>query len=431
MIKHILKIVWNERKINLLLVVEYFLIFCILWFVCEELYTVFKQNIESTGMNIEHTYRINMRRTDAPDGQPIKYSKEKQYDFTSTLYDRLKRYPGVESVGLSVMATPYVTYANGWYYCDEVDSLYFNMREGRANLGYFEVFKIPVTGNLSGWDEVAANKRVIVVSSPQGTIGSKSKIPVGSVRNILKQRNKGKDPEPYEVKGYTPPIKFNEMFPVLPFRYEPLQYRDFRLDEITDEISIRVRPEADKDFVERFTRDMSEQLKIGDYYLASVVPYKDVRKNFLQMVGATEAVNTRLSVIGFLVLNIFLGILGSFWFRTQARRSEIGLRIAIGSSKAKVKWMMVAEALLLLATASITATVVCFFLQSTQLPQLTGSVTAQLARHFPDAAIRGFMQNIINFGLACGLLTLITYVAVWYPAKQAADTQPAETLHED
>lgn len=34
-------------------------------------------------------------------------------------------------------------------------------------------------------------------------------------------------------------------------------------------------------------------------------------------------------MMGFLLLNILLGIVGTFWFRTQHRRAESALRIAV------------------------------------------------------------------------------------------------------
>ncbi len=35
MIHHILKIIWNERRINAWIVLEYVLVFCVLWFCCD------------------------------------------------------------------------------------------------------------------------------------------------------------------------------------------------------------------------------------------------------------------------------------------------------------------------------------------------------------------------------------------------------------
>lgn len=41
----------------------------------------------------------------------------------------------------------------------------------------------------------------------------------------------------------------------------------------------------------------------------------------------TGEMNTRLSILFFLLINIFLGIVGTFWFRTRQRQGEIGMVI--------------------------------------------------------------------------------------------------------
>ena len=64
-----------------------------------------------------------------------------------------------------------------------------------------------------------------------------------------------------------------------------------------------------------------------------------------------------------------LGILGTFYFRTQSRRSEIGLRIALGSSKRKIRSLIFTETLLLLFLASIVATILCMALRFADLIQ--------------------------------------------------------------
>ncbi len=436
MIKHILKIIRNELRINRLLILEYFIIFCILWFVGEFTYNHVKQLTEPRGMNLEHTYRILMERADTPDGKPIEYSKEDHYRFATTLEERLKRYPGVESVGFSNSAAPITANLRSAKYRDETDSLEFYLLEGDVNLGYFEVFKIPVTGNMSEWDKAMGGRNITVVTtSAEGKIGRRQ---ASDVRTIVKRDKENEAKNNFEVVGYAPPIKINfyEFFSgKRECRFCPLAHRDVVLN--SSEIFIRIRPEADVNFIERFTRDMSEQLKIGEYCLNEVISYKEIAAR--KMTGLTEQVNTRFAVAGFLFANIFLGILGSFWFRTQLRRSEIGLRLAVGSSKVKVKWMMVTEAMTLLTLASVAATVACYFLQRTMLPLTIANV-------MPRANIVGngnqvyekysmhigiVAQDFINFGIAFGLLALITFIAVWYPAKQAADTQPAETLHED
>ena len=437
MIRHIFKIIWNEKKINILLVVEYILIFCILWFVGEYMYTFTVQRMEPNPRNIDHTYRIFMERFDPIEGSPTKYTKDDYHTFASTVDQRLRRYPGIESVGFSHHVAPYMIDQNTFPYLDLSDSLnHFLMVDNpRVNEGFFEVFKIPVHGNIGDWTGTPTDSRVVIVSpDAEGLLGRK---PVADIRAVQRQSNQ----RVYNVVGYTPRLKMTESKGYQAFLMQPMPFRDVTLNNC--EISIRVRPSADRNFVEKFMREMSDQLQIGEYYLANVVSYKDIRKNFNKMHGITETINARLAVIIFLLLNIFLGILGSFWFRTQSRRSEIGLRIAMGSSKGKVRRWMIGEAMLLLAIASVVATVGCYYLQQTELPQLIGAETRirMIYGYVENPDGNGYTitkkamglvkQDYINFAISFLLLALITFIAVWYPAKKASDTQPAETLHED
>ena len=68
--------------------------------------------------------------------------------------------------------------------------------------------------------------------------------------------------------------------------------------------------------------------------------------------------SARLIVI-FFVFNVFIGLMGTFWFRTRHRRSEIALRMAMGSSRGRIRWQLLGEGLLLLALASIPALMIC------------------------------------------------------------------------
>ena len=51
--------------------------------------------------------------------------------------------------------------------------------------------------------------------------------------------------------------------------------------------------------------------------------------------------------------------MGTFWFRTRHRRSEISLRMAMGSSRSRIRSRLLGEGLLLLVLAAIPALIIC------------------------------------------------------------------------
>src|SRR5690606_18291700 len=132
------------------------------------------------------------------------------------------------------------------------------------------------------------------------------------------------------------------------------------------------------------------------------------------------------SITAFLIVNIFLGIIGTFWFRIQSRRSEIGLRIALGASKSNVKNMFVLETVLLLFLASMVATIICINVSVTDVIR---DINVPIPNREGEST--GILQYFINYGFTFLFLALIAIVAVWYPAKKASDIQPTEALRDE
>ena len=60
------------------------------------------------------------------------------------------------------------------------------------------------------------------------------------------------------------------------------------------------------------------------------------------------------------MVNVFLGLIGTFWFRTRRRRNEIALRLAMGSTKKQIFCLLMGEGLLLLTLVTLPAMIVCY-----------------------------------------------------------------------
>ena len=68
MTRHIFKIIWNERRGNAWLLLEYTVVFCILWFCCDYGFSLYRSYYAENGINVRHTYRIQLsKRADLPE----------------------------------------------------------------------------------------------------------------------------------------------------------------------------------------------------------------------------------------------------------------------------------------------------------------------------------------------------------------------------
>lgn len=422
MIRHIFKIIWNERKTNAWITLEYILVFCVLWFCVDYLFYMGKCYFEPNGFDIENTYEINMREKPdnaypAEDGQTEEIDKQA---LAMTFLNRVKNYPGVESVSFSKWGAPF-----GW--SNYMSSFYFNgdttdmagLRMRWVSDGFFEVFKMKTSAiDFSQWG-IPGTHPVVISPSRNGKFGSPEYS--RELSEIKKLTSTHIDKTVYTVVGTTDKIKdsyFNSFFSNM---IQPLKKDEYNLSDM--QIYIRVSPKADKGFAERFTRDMREQLMLGPYFMASIFSTPESARTIN---WPTDKLNGIYAITAFLILNIFLGIIGTFWYRTQARRSEVGLRLALGATSQGVKRMIFGETLLILFIASVAGINICLNIGQTELLMLLDIPISNRM----DAGI-GVEQEFINYLLTFGLLAAVSLIAVWYPARQAAKIPPAEALRDE
>jgi putative ABC transport system permease protein len=182
------------------------------------------------------------------------------------------------------------------------------------------------------------------------------------------------------------------------------------------EVCIRTRPGTPPDFAEKLLKASGRLYNTGNCYIQSIRSFDDIRHNF--QLDTVNAMKKRAFIMLFLLVNIFLGIIGTFWYRTQQRRSELGLRIALGSSLSGLNALLIGEGLLLLSLAAVPAWIVCYHIGNADLTdalQMKWSVT----RFIPGAVITLL------------LMVAMIVAGIWYPARQAMNIQPAEALHEN
>lgn len=180
------------------------------------------------------------------------------------------------------------------------------------------------------------------------------------------------------------------------------------------EVSVRVKPETAADFADAFMTEKSSLVEIGNLYLQNITPLSTIREDALRE-GKGE-MKTRLSILFFLLMNIFLGIVGTFWYRTRQRQGEMGLRMALGSTRRQLRGIVLWEGIALLTLAFIPAALICLNIMYVRLV---------------DTALMesGLLRFLAGMLLTYLLIALMIVAGIWYPANEATRLQPAEALH--
>ena len=184
-----------------------------------------------------------------------------------------------------------------------------------------------------------------------------------------------------------------------------------------NELCLRVTPQEDHDFIARLKADSESQLRVGNIYLSDVRSFADLRRSYQQ--GYSNQLRNYLVGMGFLMLNIFLGLLGTFWFRTQQRRGEIALHKVHGATRRAVFGRLVGEGMLLLLIVTPPALLVDYVLASAELNAWRGGTTLEAGRLLACA------------GVSFLLIALMITIGICIPARKAMRVQPAEALHDE
>lgn len=161
-----------------------------------------------------------------------------------------------------------------------------------------------------------------------------------------------------------------------------------------------------------------ESLKPADLHIGNVVVY-DINSLEARRESAQRSYwnDIRTAVTGavFLMVIVFLGFIGTFWFRTRQRRSEIAVRKVNGATDGDIYRRLFSEGLMILVIAVIISAPIALLLIK----------KIDLGRQFIDWLCWP------SFALAALLMAVMILIGVWFPARNAVAVEPAEALHEE
>lgn len=419
MVKHILKIIWSQRKTNLWIFAELVVVVCAVWWMADRFYVDMRTYHSPMGYDISDTWRFQLDffGPDAPGYVADEVKVSTNSEDLLKLQEQIARHPGVDNVCISLVSAPY-SFGNSWTGIEPVDgdsAAYGHVFQCRyVSPEYFEVFRIKdihgnaITPQLEGVHNpiIVSEDMALKFFRTPDVRGRKIKYPVG-------------DSESMTVTAVSVPYRDNEYKRSEPFFYKvlsgPVLKEFFNNSSVKyAELCIRMKQRLSQEEMNGFLREMGDRLTVNNlhvYSANSISYYKESQQR-----KTVDEQNRKLSMMAFLLLNVFFGIIGTFWLRGQSRRSELGVRIALGASKHNVRNYMYTEGLLLLfLTVPLTLVFVFNMLymdlvETYRLPYSTG---------------RFFITYAGTYLLMAGIIC----IGIWFPVWKAERIVPSEALH--
>lgn len=127
-----------------------------------------------------------------------------------------------------------------------------------------------------------------------------------------------------------------------------------------------------------------------------------------------QAVRSITACALFVLVMVFLGFLGTFWFRTQQRVPEIAIRKVNGATNRDIYLRFFAEGMILLAVAVV----------------ITMPLTIWIVTNLAEIVEMPFDNNaeVAAVIISVVVLALLIIAGIYAPARKAAAVNPAEAL---
>lgn len=411
--RKLLRQISNEWKSNVWLCIELLIVSVVMWYLVDIFFTNISIYNEPRGFDVSHCYLINQRvlSTKSPD-----YNEEigrRAEDFEE-LFNALKARPDVEAIAGGFNSYFY----NGSNSGGQINHDELKIPTDRYNIRRWVTPDFPIVFRLRGSKGESSEELArLLRDNPDGVIFSSNML--GPESKASELRNHIGDV--FDVSGDSLPLVGV---------FQTARYDDFRsgysspsylkavpLGWVKEaELVVRVKEKMDDGFAERLMKD-AENYRFGNFYIASVKSFDEIRTTH-QRHRITKLIHMGVASV-FLAINIFLGILGTFWFRTRQRMSEIALRMACGAPRKSVFSRVITEGELLLLLVTPVAMVFDWLLTKYEFN------TYYNGGYF--VAYRFFACVVITWAL----LAIMIYLGSLLPARRAMQTAPAVALKDE
>lgn len=230
------------------------------------------------------------------------------------------------------------------------------------------------------------------------------------------------------VKGTVKSCKYLSDKRPVPIVFMPLQNPDIRSSLDNMRIVVRLKEGVR---MERFLHDfrpwMLRQLRIGNLYARELQSYDEINAA-REFSDSTVLYRRSLSIALFFLVNLCLGVIGTFWMQTRTRREEVGVMLSYGATPHRIRLLLLGEGTALTTLATFIG---CFiYLQyafseglntgSSLMEAVTPSWVDNFGLHF-------FFVSLMVYVI----LLLVVWIGIYIPARRISSISPTEALRDE
>ena len=394
MIRHLLKLVWNRKRANALLIAEIFISFIVVFAVLTAAITIGSHWKRPIGFDYANVWDVSMEFD--IDGRGGDANDQKLRPVVKRMMDEIRGFSEVESVANS-NTPPYAfsTSEGRWRIKGREVSLIWE----DATDDYAKVMGMKVLRGrwFSAEDDAAADQPIVIDANTARALFD-NEDPIGQKLED--------EPRPLRVVGVVEEFrKDGETGAPMNMIFRRVAMNG-AYGRLPSHILVRLRPGTTAEFEEKLVGRL-EAVAPG---IVFKVRHMDQMRD--------RALRARLGpvIVGgvvalFLVTMVALGLTGVLWQNVTRRTREIGLRRAMGAAGSTVHRQILIEVALLATIAVVLGAIIVL-----QLPILGAFAIVSPAAF--TIGLAGALATIYALTILCGL----------YPSWLASRLQPADAL---
>jgi len=414
MTRHLVRLIWNRKRQNLLLTIEIFCSFLVVFVVALVGLTYAVNARQPLGFDIDRVWVIDVGRPRGPIGETDKAAtaarEAAEREVFTGLLAALRELPQVERAAGSFTG-PYVnsTWGSGATLTDgrQIDYLY-----NRVGDDFIPLLSMPIVAGrgFTREDDAAGDDPVVINAAMARTVFGDAS-PIGKV--IPQKPDPQRPPDrpaekPKRVVGVIEDFRQHGVYS-MPGN---VLFDRLRIDVpdhgVPDRLLIRVTPGTSAAFEPILIRRLQRESADWSFDVSTMDKLREQSVKTYTIPLAVLAV-----LAGFLLLMVMLGLSGVVWQSVTQRLREFGLRRAAGASGLSVRRQVQVE----MAVMTTFALIVGIALVA-QIPFLPRPRELVLVPGVFVAAVALSAAAIYCLTLACG----------WYPSRLASRIPPADAL---
>lgn len=391
MIRHLLRLIWNRKRKNTLLIIEVCLAFLVLFAVFSIAAYNWQNYKKPLGYNYENVWTAYTFWEEDISKAEVKAQQRR-------IKQAVLSFPEVKKAAYSSQNVPFGNSNMLWGI--DWDDRSINFNRFVVDPDFFDLMEMEIiNGRVFVPEDKALGRYAVINKEMEKLLKPNGESAFGTIIPLDNQAD-------IEVIGVIDLFRYqNEFIEPSPSLFLMYDYFEGYPEEA---LVMKVSSDAGPAFEERLLKEL-HSISPGFYFSLSVMDDERLNRQREELLPITIF----LIVAAFLIINVALGLFGVLWYNVNSRKSEIGLRRAMGASGAGIVKQIIQETLLLVGIAMIIGLII--------------------AIHLPLLKVYDVSNQVYLWGVlgAAVLLGLIVFICAWYPGRKAAEIQPAIALHEN